>query len=313
MKLFIDTDPGIDDAIALLMAFAAPHVEVVGTSGVAGNVGLDDVMRNLAVVLDVAGAPRDLPLWRGSACALLGCARDAAGFHGEGGLGGAAFPLSTRAPAPGHAALAISRAAREHPGELCLLALGPLTNVALAFALDPELPSLLQRLVVMGGTIRGCGNITPAAEFNAWADPEAFARVLAADAPLVLVSWETTLDHMVPWETWGRWVTGEGALAGFVASVTRLLVEREKGRGWPGMALPDPLAAAVAIAPECVLAAEDRHVVIELAGGETRGQTIVDARVGCTPAANARIVQRIDMAIVERLVRAGLREVPGIG
>jgi purine nucleosidase len=309
--LFIDTDPGVDDAIALLMSLGHPDVEVVAVAGVAGNVGLDLVMRNLPAVLDAAGAP-DIPIHAGCDRALLGDQRDAAGFHGSNGLGGIEVPRSARRIADGHASVTLARMARERPGELTLLALGPLTNVAVALALEPALPRLLRRTVVMGGTIRGQGNVTAAAEFNAWADPEAARRVFAAGLRPELVSWETTVEHAVPWETWDAWTAGDTPRARFSRAMTREMIARERARGAPGFLIPDPLAAAVAIEPGAVLAADERPVSVELCGRETRGQTVVDERRNppreamTTAAAVATIVRRIDMATVGRVLTRAL-------
>lgn len=299
--LILDTDPGVDDAIALLMAFADPATDVLAVCGVAGNVALERVMENLPAILDAAGAA-DVPIFAGCDRALLGDARDADGFHGANGLGDAEVAPSLRAVQDEHAAAALVRLARERAGEITLLALGPLTNVAVALALEPGLPRLLREIVIMGGTIRGEGNVTAAAEFNAWADPEAAHRVLGCGAALTLVSWETTLDHAVPWDAWDAWVGGDTPRARFVREITAAMRVSEEARGRAGFLIPDPLAAAVALAPECVLADDARPVTIELGGTLTRGQTVVDERPQRGDA-NVRIVRRIDMDVVEALVR----------
>lgn len=299
--LFIDTDPGVDDALALLIALAHPETEVLGISGVAGNVELEQVMLNIGKVLDVFEAP-DLPIHRGADRALLGDRRDAGGFHGADGLGDRFFPPTLRTESGEHAAEAMLHFSRALPGELTLLALGPLTNVALAFALDPEMPARLDRLVVMGGTIRGQGNVTPAAEFNVWADPEAAFRVFGSGAPITLVSWETTLDHLIPWNRWNRWSAGANPRAQFVREITTRMVERERS-SWPGLALPDPLAALVAVAPEAVLAADRRPVTVELNGVWSRGATIVDHRPEPKAPPGVEIVRKLDLDLMERLVK----------
>ena len=303
--LVIDTDPGVDDAIALLMAFAHPGADVLAVCGVAGNVGLDRVMENLVHVLDVAGAP-EIPVHAGCDRALLGDRRDAAGFHGTNGLGDVEVPPSLRPVSAEPAPLALARIVRDRPGEVTLLALGPLTNLAVAFALAPDLPGLLKRLVVMGGTIRGRGNVTAAAEFNVWVDPEAAQRVLTSGAPIELVSWETTLDHAVPWPEWDAWTGGGTPRARFVRAITRAMAEAGRARGDAGFLLPDPLAATVALDPAAVLEADRRAVAVELHGSATRGQTLVDERPQATAAANVTVVRRIDRDVLERLVTAAL-------
>ncbi len=305
MRVMVDTDVGVDDALALMMVLASPDVEVVGICGVAGNVGLDQVMRNIGVVLDAVGAP-PVPVYRGCATPLIGEHRDAGGVHGADGLGNTAFPPSSRPVADVHAALAIVEAGRTC-ADLTLLALGPLTNVALAFRLDPELPARLERLVVMGGTIRGQGNVTPAAEYNFWADPEAAHIVLNSGANLWLISWETTLDHLIPWDRWEELVRLPTPKARFVRAITGHIegVLRHTFQ-LPGFTVPDPLAAAVALAPEAVRRAERHAVQVELCGHHCRGQTVVDYHgVGAEPP-NAHVVFELDMDAVNALLERAL-------
>ncbi len=305
LQLMVDTDVGVDDALALLIVLAAPEVELLGVCGVAGNVALNQVMRNIGVVLDVAQAP-PVPIYRGCANPLIGEHRDAGGVHGEDGLGNTSFPPSRRPVADQHAALAIVETARAHPG-MTLLTLGPLTNVALALRLDPELPRRLGRIVVMGGTIRGQGNVTPAAEYNVWADPEAAHIVLNSGADLWLVSWETTLDHMIPWKRWASLVGKETPKARFASAITRHIegVLRHTFH-LPGFTIPDPLAAVVAVMPEAVRRAEPHAVHVELCGHHCRGQTVVDYHGVSGQAPNAHVVLEIEMEAVHALLEQAL-------
>ncbi|MDQ7029116.1 MAG: nucleoside hydrolase [Ardenticatenia bacterium] len=303
--MLVDTDVGVDDALALMMVLAAPEVDVVGICGVAGNVGLDHVMRNIGVVLDAAGAP-PIPIYRGCAGPLVGEHRDAGGVHGADGLGNTAFPPSSRPVSDAHAALAIVEASRACP-DLTLLTLGPLTNVALAFRLDPEVPSRLNRLIVMGGTIRGQGNVIPAAEYNVWADPEAAHIVLNSGANLWLISWETTLEHLIPWGQWGELLRQPTPKARFARAITGHIekVVRHTFR-LPGFPIPDPLAAAVAMAPEAVRRAHHFPVHVELCGRHCRGQTIVDYHGVGGKAPNAHVVFELDMETIYALLERGL-------
>jgi purine nucleosidase len=158
IPLLIDTDPGVDDALALLMAFADDRHEVVGLTVAAGNVGLDYTVRNALKLCEVAGR-EDVPVFAGAADPLVYPAEDAAHVHGRDGFGDVDLPLTARKVEAEHAALAILRLSHEYAGELLLVALGPLTNIALALKLDPTLPQRVKRFLVMGGAINGHGNI----------------------------------------------------------------------------------------------------------------------------------------------------------
>jgi purine nucleosidase len=168
IRLVIDTDPGVDDAHAIMTAFAHPGARVKAITTVAGNVPLERTTANACTILDVL--EQDVPVYAGCDRPLVGQPPDASYFHGADGLGDSGYPPSRRGVADRHAVNALIRQANESPGELTLVAIGPLTNVALATRLDPTLPQKYQRLVVMGGAIRCVGNITTAAEFNAYAD-----------------------------------------------------------------------------------------------------------------------------------------------
>src|SRR5699024_8868760 len=179
-RLLIDTDPGVDDALAILMASA--HADVEALTVVAGNVGLDHTVRNARKLVELADA--QTPVFPGCALPLvLPPLDDAALVHGADGFGDVGFAEPAPQAADEHAALALLRLTREHPGELTLVALGPLTNLALALRLDPSLPERVARLVVMGGAVNGHGNtLSVPAEFNIGCDPEA-ERVGAQGLP----------------------------------------------------------------------------------------------------------------------------------
>ena len=179
IPLLIDCDTGIDDALALLYAAASPEAEMVGVSCVAGNVELPHIVRNTLAVLELAGRP-DIPVAAGADRPLVRALRTAADTHGPTGLGYAVLPAPSRGVVAEGAAGVIAAAARARPGELTLVTLGPLTNVALALQREPDLPHLLQRMVMMVGSYRSPGNTAPTMEWNAGLDPEALAAVLAA-------------------------------------------------------------------------------------------------------------------------------------
>ncbi|MFL5805287.1 MAG: nucleoside hydrolase, partial [Roseiflexaceae bacterium] len=291
-KLIIDTDAGIDDAIAILMALAAPDYEVVAITAVSGNVPLDLVARNVGIVLDAAGSG-PIPIFRGADRPLLAPTVHAANVHGQDGLGDAGFPASSRPIDPEPAAQALVRVARENPGAT-LIALGPLTNVALALALEPNLPQLLAGTVLMGGAMRAHGNVTPVAEFNIYADAEAAAMVFARGLHPTVLDWEATLATPVPWEIWDRLLAAGPIGAQFVAPMTTDLAGRSHERGRRGILMPDPLAMAVLLDSGCATT-YPAHVDVDTSRGVGHGLTALDTLGRGGQPHNAQIVAEVHL------------------
>lgn len=305
IPLLIDTDPGVDDALALLMAFDDVDHEVVGLTIAAGNVGLAHTVRNALKLCEVAGR-EDIPVFAGCPEPLLHPARDAAYVHGRDGFGDTGHAAAAREPEPEHAALAILRLAHAHAGRLLLVALGPLTNVALALKLDPTLAQRVARLVVMGGAVTAHGNITPAAEFNIAFDPEAARIVFAAFPRIDLSDWEATLAHAPAHADVERWLQADSPRARFYAEISRQSRSRAAERRGERWASADSLAMAYALHPEGALEVLERPVAIELEGRHTRGATVVDwNRQGGAPD-NAAILVRYDQQRFEGLIRSAL-------
>ncbi len=306
MNFIIDTDMGIDDAVALLMVLGHPQASITAITTVRGNISLSQATLNAGVVLDTAAAP-PLPIFAGCARSLLGHEPDfASEIHGPDGLGGAGRPHTSRPPAGEHASLAMVRLARQSDQPLTLLTLGPLTNVALALHLDPDFFKHLDRLVIMGGAIDARGNTTPPTEFNIGADPEAAQVVFSAcrDVPggAWLVSWETSVAEAIPFETWDRLVQGDTPQAGFVRQMGNHLKQAMAAFNLPVLIWPDPLAAAVALEPDIVTAEEHRFVEVETGHGPARGQTIVDYRPLSDNIPNLHLVRGVDKPAFTRLL-----------
>jgi purine nucleosidase len=277
-RLVIDTDPGVDDALALILAFADPDARVEAVTVVAGNVDLERTLANACTILDVLEvSPSATPVYRGCDRSLLGD-RVAATSHGADGLGDCHFPPSARPVEREHAAVALVRLASAEPGELTLVALGPLTNVAVALSLDPELPRKYRRLVAMGGAVRATGNMPrPSTEFNVACDPEAAAAVLDRWPGMALVPWETAMACVIGPDRLRELWAASGPRAEFVRKITGERPARARDTfGMAGMFAADPVAMAVALSPGIVTRSERRHVSVELAGRHTRGQTTVD-------------------------------------
>lgn len=306
IPLLIDTDPGVDDALAILMALAEPSVEVVGLTVAAGNVGLRHTVANALKLLEVADAR--VPVFPGCAEPLLFPAEDAAFVHGRDGFGDTAYAAAAARPEDEHAALAICRLARQHEGELLLVALGPLTNLALALSLDPALPDRVRRLVVMGGAVTGRGNLPQRAqvEFNLGFDPEAAHLVFSRWGKFELVDWEAVLRHCLPQGDATRWLQAANPRAAFYGAISRRTRDWSRSRRGEGWTCADALAMAHALEPSAARQCAERHVAVETAGALTRGATVVDweQRLGAAP--NASILLEYDQAAFERRVRTAL-------
>ncbi len=273
-RVVIDTDPGVDDAHAIMLALAHPGTKVEALTTVAGNVALERATANALIVLDALGA--DVPVFSGCDDALVIPTPRRAISHGADGLGDSGYPPSTRRAMAEHAVHALIRLATEAPEELTLVALGPLTNIALATRLDPELPRRFRRLVVLGGAIQAMGNSwTPAAEFNFYVDPEAAAIVLDRWPGVTIVPWETAMRYAISAQVYEELA----AIASPRAEFFRRITQKRFAQQIPELGVaydPDPLAMAVALEPNIVRRAEQRAIKVELAGQLTRGQMVVD-------------------------------------
>ncbi len=304
IPLLIDTDPGVDDALALLMAFNDPRHALLGLTITAGNVGLTHTVANALKLCEVAGV--DVPVHAGCPVPLVHAAEDAAYVHGKDGFGDTGYAPAARQAEAEHAALAIIRLARAHEGRLLLVMLGPLTNLALAVRLDPDLPSRIGRLVVMGGAVTGQGNTSVPAEFNIAFDPEAADVVFRAFPRFELVDWEAVLRHGFAHRDFESWLAAGDGRARFYDSISRFTRQWSEGKRGLHWHSADALAMAAALQPDGVLRAEERPLAVELEGRLSRGATVVDWQQRSGRPANARIVLDYDQARFEAQIRAAL-------
>jgi purine nucleosidase len=255
LPVVLDVDTGTDDALALAYAVASPRIELIAVTTVAGNVDVVKTTANTLSVLDWLGAG-DVPVHRGASRPLVRPHKDASYFHDEGGLGGAQLPTSTRSVGADKGPAALIRLARQRPGELTLVALGPLTNLAIALNVEPELPELLKSVVAMGGAYTVPGNTTPAAEFNILVDPEAADQVFRAPFPnLTAVGLDVTQQVALTRNDWDD-VNAASSLprtASLLREVGRSAFSKQ---GRDQFSLHDPLSVAVAIAPTLIAVRE---------------------------------------------------------
>jgi purine nucleosidase len=310
LRLLIDTDPGVDDAIALLMALRHRGARVEALTVVAGNVGIEHTVRNACWVVEWCEA--DVPVYAGAAHALLREARRASEVHGNDGLGNLDLRPRNPEPAPVHAVDAMIDLVSRNPGAITLVTLGPLTNVALALLKEPRIATLIPRVVMMGGAANVAGNVTPAAEFNVWADPEAARIVFRAGMPLTMVGIEICRGE-------ARWTEAEiKDLAGIGTERARIAAtllgqslevarRRPVADEMPGAGVPDGTAMAVALEPETLTESGRYHVDVETHGELTTGETVVDRRGVLGRPPNATVAHAINVARFKEIVREACR------
>ncbi|WP_422631939.1 nucleoside hydrolase [Pseudokineococcus basanitobsidens] len=287
---------------------AAPELDVRAVTTVAGNASLDVVTANAARVLDLAGAPADLQPARGAAGPLGRHRRERdAEVHGVGALGGLDLPPSARGVAAASAVEVLARAASERPGELVLVALGPLTNLAALLALHPEAAGHLREVVLMGGAAFCAGNSTPTTEFNLVCDPDAARRVTESGVPLRVVPLDATQRALVGPETSGPLLASAGPRGRAAGALLQHLSTRQHAAGGPeGAAVHDALAVAALLDPSLCTWVE-AGVRVETAGELTRGELVVDTTAGTDRpltgwARTARVAVDADPAAVSRLL-----------
>lgn len=292
--LIIDTDPGVDDAWAILMAARHPQVEIKALTVVGGNVGLACTTLNALRLVELMGT--ETPVYAGCSAPLVHPAADAAFVHGEDGFGDAGVAVPTRSLQTEHAALALIRHARMHPRQITLIALGPLTNIALALKLEPRLPHLLKHLVIMGGAVRGRGNTHAlTAEFNIGFDPEAAHIVTSAWPQYTLIDWEATLAHAPAVQAVEQWLQADTPKARYLQRITRKTLQFVQDLGASTWAWADPLAMFAALYPHAVRHKPRCGLQVCLEGRHTRGATLVDLDRRLPWTANAEVVMEVDV------------------
>lgn len=274
-RLLIDTDTASDDAVALVMALMADDAEVEAITVVAGNVPLDAAVQNALYTRELCGS--DVPVHAGLAAPLLRDLETAQNVHGVDGMGDIGLPLSGRTADDGHAVDVLTDRIMSSDGSLTLVTLGPLSNVATALLKTPELARRVERCVVMGGAGAGPGNVSRLAEFNLWADPEAARIVFRSGLPLTMVGWDMSTRFATFSPAQAAEIRAIGTpLAEFTMDIQAVVHEYATTESHlDGFDLPDPIAMAVALEPECAVTAH-HHVEIGIGDGHDRGKDIVD-------------------------------------
>lgn len=274
-RFIIDTDTASDDAVALVMALRYPGIQVEAITLVGGNVPVDQGVQNALYTQELCGS--SVPVYRGAATPLLRPLETAQFVHGNDGMGDIGLPLSGREPAPGHAVDILLETINRSPGEITLVMLGPLTNIAIAVLRDPSIAHKVSRCVIMGGTGQGHGNVTPVAEYNIWTDPEAARIVFESGLPITMVGWDISWKYAVFNAAESAQLRAvDTPLAQFCVDIQSVLnAFTLQETQLEGFDLPDPIAMAVALEPEVAMTRK-LHVAVEVGNGLCRGQTIVD-------------------------------------
>ena len=271
----IDTDTASDDVVALIMALRSPDVRVLAITAVAGNVGVQQAARNARYTAELCGS--NVAVFVGAEKPLRRAHQSADWFHGNDGLGDHGHPAPRRSPEQKHAVEAIVETIEANPG-LVLVTLGPLTNIALALQKKPSITKKVSRCVIMGGAPCCEGNVTPAAEYNIWCDPEGARIVMLSGLPVELVGWHLCrgeaalnlkdIEHVLSLDT---------PLARFAIECNSRAQEAYfEQSGEQGISLPDPVAMSIALDPSIVTSQSDHYVDIETTSELTRGMTVVD-------------------------------------
>lgn len=313
-SLILDMDVGIDDAVAIAYLATRTDAEIAAVGSVHGNVEAPLAAENALRVLETCGLP-DVPVAVGSWRPLAQPLATAGWVHGDDGLGNTNQPPPRGRVSEEHAVDQLIRLVHERPGQLDVVATGPLTNLAAALVMDRELPRLVRSVVVMGGALHAIGNASPTAEANVFHDPEAAQLVFSAGWPVMMVGLDVTMETRLETDDLDRLAGATTPHGRLVASILEHYVGiYARAFGRRVCPLHDPLAAGIALDPTLVTASLETDVRVELVGG-TRGMTIVDRRPWYQPPAEAEAIVRVATEVdgrrfVDDLVRALVEPLP---
>ena len=274
-RILLDTDPGIDDALAILLALSSPEIKVEGIVTVHGNCTVDQATVNALSILELANA-NHIPVTKGFALPLVQPSLLAAETHGNSGLGYAKLPVPQVKPQVQHGSDFLIEKIMTNPGEITLVAVGPLTNVAVAIRKEPRVAQAVREVVIMGGAIRHHGNVSPLAEYNIYVDPHAAHIVFHSGMPMTLVPLDVTYRCILTPEDVTRLNRIDSPVTKFIANSTRFYMEyHDAYQHVKGCAINDPLALALAFAPE-LCDYEELYVDVDISGGVSMGKTLAD-------------------------------------
>jgi purine nucleosidase len=299
----LDTDTAQDDCVAILLGVLDPAADLRAVTMVAGNVGFDQQVNNAMMTLSIAGVLGQYPVYLGCQRPMVRQWVSAENVHGD-GAGGLSMDMTGVEPESEHAVDALLRLTAESPGELNIVAIGPLTNIAMAVVKDPTFPARVKHLFIMGGSNNARGNITPAAEFNFYVDPDAAKIVFAAGFDITVVPWEplTVKDALFTRDQMAEIGDQGSPVARFFRQVCEATLEFDESVGIYGSSHPDSLTVAVMLHPELVLESAPYAVDIEADSELTRGYSAMSWGIhGLRP--NARVIEKVDAPAFFRYIK----------
>jgi len=289
----IDTDTASDDAVALLMALREPSIKVEAITVVAGNCPLDTCLKNALISIERAGTYVP-PVYAGVKKPLFRKLFTSEFVHGQDGMGNMDLPQPTLEVQSTHAVDTIIEMAHRFPGELEIVTLGPLSNLAVALVKEPKLPTLVKQLYIMGGAGLGAGNITPVAEFNFYVDAEAVHLVMQTNFVKTVVGWDVCMAETFINRADIAHLHSLGALGEFTVRCNASLIEFNKGWGKDGFDLPDPVTMAVALYPDIITRKFEAYGYVEYKSEKAYGQFIIDQLQLTDEPHNSTIITEID-------------------
>ena len=294
MRVILDTDPGIDDALAILLLAASPEVSLEAITITHGNTTVEKCTLNALKLVELAGI-LDVPVAKGASAPLVKALTVAEQTHGDGGLGYAILPDPSVSAVSTHAVDVIVNLVHQYPGEITLLCIGPLTNLALAIKRDPSILGLIKSVVSMAGVVHAPGNATPDSEYNVFCDPEAFDVLLQSGVDLTIIPLDVTYQCLFKKSHLARLAKAEPKIAKFIEDATRFYMEfHDEYQNIEGCAINDPLAAAFLIKPELVTL-RDYYMTVELHGDHTTAKTSVDHYKVSGKGANVKVAMEVNV------------------
>jgi purine nucleosidase len=290
-RIIIDTDPGVDDALAFLLALASPEIKIEALTTTQGNVTLEKATRNALSVLELAQAGH-IPVAAGSVVPLVQPLRASALIHGESGIGNSRLPAPQAKPVPGHAVDYLIARVLAEPNQISIFPIGPLTNIAMAIRKEPRFVETVKELVIMGGAIFENGNITPLAEFNIYVDPHAAHIVFHSGIPITLIPLDVTHKCLLKQEHVDRLTKINSPISRFIKEAVEVYLKASFELGYAGCALHDPLTLATIIAPD-LLTAKEYYVDVDISGGISMGKTFADILNVTKKPANMKVAMNV--------------------
>jgi purine nucleosidase len=290
-RIIIDTDPGVDDALAFLLALASPEIQLEALTTTQGNVTLEKATRNALSILELCQAGH-IPVARGSLLPLVQPLRASADVHGESGIGNASLPEPRTQALPQHAVDYLMERVLAEPNQISIFPIGPLTNIAMAIRKEPRFARAVKELVIMGGAILEHGNSTPQAEFNIYVDPHAAHIVFHSGIPITLIPLDVTHKCLLRQEHVERLMQIDSPISRFIRDAMEVYLESSLGLGYEASSLHDPLTLATIIAPE-LLTLKDYYVDVDLSGGVSMGKTFADIRHILKKPANMKVAMNV--------------------